>query len=258
MNLKHPAVVVGMGEMGGSFARGLLRTDNPVVPVMRTTNPAVIAEAVPDPTATIVTVGEADLDRTLETLPEQWHDTLVLVQNELLPRNWRAHGLEDPTVAVVWFEKKPGRVEKVIIPTPVYGPRAGIVVKSLRSIDVAAVELPDAEALLDELVRKNMYILTANIAGLVTQGTVRDLWYNNREFAEAVATEIIPIQEWLTGQALAKDRLIAGMVEAFDADPDHGATGRSAPARLARALRHADQAGLDVPTLREVAAGLPD
>ncbi|MDJ0924343.1 MAG: hypothetical protein QNJ77_07240 [Acidimicrobiia bacterium] len=254
--MKHPAVVIGMGEMGGSFARGLLRTGQPVVPILRATDLEGVAETVPEPTVTIVAVGEADLDLALERLPKRWHSTTVLLQNELLPRNWRTHGLENPTVAVVWFEKKPGRAEKVIIPTPVYGPRADILVAALGAIDIAAVALPNEERLLHELVRKNMYILTANIAGMVTKGTVHDLWYNHRGVAEAVAKDIVPIQEWLTGRTLDADKLIAGMVEAFDADPEHGSMGRSAPARLARALRHADAAGLETPALRAIAAGL--
>jgi hypothetical protein len=44
------------------------------------------------------------------------------------------------------------------------------------------------------------------------------------------------------------------MREAFAADPAHGRAGRSAPARLKRALRHADAAGLPVPDLGEIAA----
>ena len=51
---------------------------------------------------------------------------------------------------------------------------------------------------------------------------------------------------------LDHDALVAGMVEAFDADPEHGATGRSAPSRLVRALAHADEADLEVPTLRTI------
>ena len=254
MNLKDPAIIVGMGEMGGSFARGLLRTGRPVIPVLRQTDPEPISRNVPEPALALVTVGEADLDNTLQSLPLQWRDRIALVQNELLPRNWIAHGYDNPTVAVVWFEKKPGRAENVIIPTPIWGPRAAILVDALQSIDIAAVELPGTADLIYELVRKNMYILTANIAGLVTKGTVHDLWYNNRKLAETVAAEILPIQEWLTGRQLDADRLIAGMVEAFDADPDHGSTGRSAPARLARAIGHAEEAGIDVPRLRDIAA----
>lgn len=254
MNTKQPAIVVGMGEMGSSFARGLLRSGHPVIPVLRNSDTDEVAKRTPSPAVTLVTVGEADLNYALRTLPKQWRDSVVLVQNELLPRNWLAHGYENPTVAAVWFEKKPGRVEKVIIPTPVYGPNAALMVESLATIDVAAVELATAADLLYELVRKNMYILTANIGGLLTGGTVHDLWYKHRELAEEVAAEILPIQEWLTGQTLDRDALVAGMVETFDADPDHGATGRSAPARLARALSHAGDAGLAVPRLRAIQA----
>lgn len=258
MELQQPAVIIGIGEVGGTFARGLLRSGHPVVPVLRKIDPKAVAADLPDPIAALVTVGEADLDHALATLPEEWQNRAVLVQNELLPRSWIAHGLVAPTVAVVWFEKKPGRAEHVIIPTPIYGRLADRLVAALGSIGIAAVALETEDDLMYELVRKNMYILTANIAGLITRGTVHDLWYNNRELAESVADEILPIQEWLTGSPLERSRLLAGMVEAFDADPDHGSTGRSAPARLARALDHAEQAGLAVPTLREIASNTAD
>jgi hypothetical protein len=62
------------------------------------------------------------------------------------------------------------------------------------------------------------------------------------------------IQDALTGVQHDRGALIAGMLEAFDGDPDHGCTGRSAPARLARALAHADTFGLAVPTLRSLAS----
>lgn len=245
-----------MGEMGGSFARGFLRHGLTVVPVLRGTNVERVAQQIPEPAVTLVTVGEADLDYALANLPHSWKASTVLIQNELLPRNWQAHNFVDPTVAAVWFEKKSGRTENVMIPTPVYGPLAHLVVASLAKIDVAAIELDSTEDLLFELVRKNMYILTANIGGLITRDTVHDLWYNHRPLAQAVADDILPIQEWLTGTTLDKDALIAGMVETFDADPGHGSTGRSAPARLARALQHADEAGLPAPKLREIQADL--
>jgi ketopantoate reductase len=131
-------------------------------------------------------------------------------------------------------------------------------VAALDSIGIAAIRLATDDDLLYELVRKNMYILTANIGGLITRGTVQDLWYSNRELAESIADEIILIQAWLTGKKLDRGRLIAGMVEAFDADPEHGSTGRSAPARLARALDHANEAGINVPTLRDIAMQIAD
>ena len=96
--------------------------------------------------------------------------------------------------------------------------------------------------------------MTTNCAGLVTGGTVSELWENHRELAETVAHEVIQIQTALTGQDFQAEALIAGMLEAFKGDPDHRCTGRSAPARLARALQQADAAGLAIPRLREIAA----
>jgi ketopantoate reductase len=114
--------------------------------------------------------------------------------------------------------------------------------------------LADESELLFELVVKNVYILTTNCAGLVAGGTVSELWENHRELTDTVAREVIQIQEALSGQAFDADKLIRAMLVAFDGDPEHGCTGRSAPARLARALQQADAAGLAVPRLREIAA----
>ncbi|MEA2001811.1 MAG: hypothetical protein U9N84_08005 [Actinomycetota bacterium] len=256
MNINQPVVIVGIGEIGSVFGRGLLRAGHPVVPVVREAPAAAIAADIPDPLLTMVTVGEADLDATLESLPYQWRGNTALVQNELLPCNWEQHGLENPTIAVVWFEKKSGRDFKVLIPTPVYGPGTKLLTAALNSIGIAAFAVADDNELLYELVRKNLYILTANIGGLMTRDTVHDLWYNHRSLAEEVAADVFQIQTWLADAELDKETLMAGMVEAFDADPEHGATGRSAPTRLARALAHADQAGLPVPSLRAIAAQL--
>jgi hypothetical protein len=110
------------------------------------------------------------------------------------------------------------------------------------------------EALEFELVAKNLYILTANIGGLETGGSVIHLWQAHNALANAVAAEVLDIQEQLVGHPVDRDGAFARMLEAFAGDPDHAATGRSAPARLRRALAHADDGGLAVPTLRELAA----
>ncbi len=256
MNSDNPAIIVGMGEMGGSFARGLLRLGHPIIPVLRNSPADQIADAHPDPLLTLVTVGEADLDSSLRALPDAWKGNVGLVQNELLPRSWQPHNIVDPTVAVVWFEKKPGRPEMPIIPTPIAGAGAGMLVEALSTIDVPAFVVADDDELHYELVRKNVYIITMNVGGLISGGNVHDLWYNHRGLAEDVARDVIAVQGWLTSAELDPDRYLAGMVEAIDADPVHGATGRSAPARLARAIGFADEAGLDVPKLREISAGL--
>ncbi len=247
-------VIVGIGQMGGVFARGFLRTGYLVVPVLRSSDPVAVAERFPDPALTLVAVAEADLDATLATLPAQWRNRVGLLQNELLPRDWERHGLADPTVAVVWFEKKAGKPVTAIIPTPVHGPRAQLVADALEAIGISATVLGEPAELTFELVAKNLYILVANIAGLETGGTVGELWSDHRDLATAVAADVLAVQQALVGHPLPETELLAHLERAFGADPDHGAKGRSAPARLERVLRYADDHGLEVPTLRRIAA----
>jgi hypothetical protein len=245
-------IVIGLGQLGRVFAGGLLRGGSIVVPVNRGDDMAAIAAAYPAPEMVLVAVAEPDLHTVLAALPESWKNRAALIQNELLPRDWLAHGIENPTVISVWFEKKKGTDAKPLIASPAAGPSADLLVKALASIDIPARQVESGDELLFELVRKNVYILTTNIAGLRTGGTVSDLWRDHEAFTRQVADEVMDIQDWLTGVRHGRDKLIAGMLEAFEGDPMHGCTGRSAPARLARALQHADAAGLAAPTLRAI------
>ena len=232
--MKSPIVLIGIGEMGSVFARGFLRAGYPVYPATRETDLAEAARAIPTPELVLVAVAENDLHSVLEQLPPAWFQRIGLLQNELLPGDWEQYGFAQPTVISVWFEKKKGQDVKVLIPSPAFGRQAGLLQEALGSIDIPVRVLASAPELLFELVVKNVYIVTTNCAGLVTGGTVSELWAGHRELAEA---------------------LIQGMLAAFDGDPEHKCMGRSAPARLARAIRQADEAGLDVPRLREIAAG---
>ncbi|HHH44808.1 MAG TPA: hypothetical protein ENK49_11780 [Gammaproteobacteria bacterium] len=255
--MPSPVVVIGIGEMGSVFARGFLRSGHPVYPVTRTVPVTEIFTQVPAPEMVLLAVAEQDLHTALDDIPAGWRDRLVLLQNELLPADWIRHGYDDPTVISVWFEKKKGRDSKVIIPSPAYGPHAGLLASALGSIDIPVQVVADHDTLLFELVRKNVYILTTNIAGLQTGGTVGELWSQHRDTARAIALEVIALQERLAGRTLNAEALIDAVVIAFEADPAHQCMGRSAPARLQRALQLADQFGLELPALRRVAAGLP-
>ncbi|OZA28854.1 MAG: hypothetical protein B7X93_06725 [Hydrogenophilales bacterium 17-61-9] len=246
-------IVVGLGQLGRVFAGGLLRSGHNVIPLNRGDDLAARAKAHPAPALVLVAVAENDLHAMLAALPDTWKPRVALIQNELLPRDWQAHGYIDPTVISVWFEKKKGTDARPLIASPAAGPGAALLCRALTSIDLPCREVDPGDALLFELVRKNVYILTTNIAGLKTGGTVSELWAWHEAFARQVANEVMDIQDALTGGAHDRDALIAGMLEAFDGDPEHGCTGRSAPARLARALQHADAFGLAVPTLRSLA-----
>ncbi|MGB0722385.1 MAG: hypothetical protein ACPGU7_08305 [Gammaproteobacteria bacterium] len=250
--MKAPIVVIGIGEMGSVFARGFLRGGHPVYPVTRGEDMTALAHELPEPELALLAVAESDLHPGLEAIPEAWRSRLGLLQNELLPRDWEQHGISDPTVISVWFEKKKGQDSKVIIPSPAHGPKASLLVNCLGGIDIAARHVPDADAMLDELVIKNAYILTSNIAGLEVGGTVGDLWSCHPAVARAVFTDVMAIQDHLTGRENDRDAVLRGMLNAFDGDPDHKCMGRSAPARLARALEIADAAELAVPKLREI------
>lgn len=249
--MSKSVVVVGMGEMGSVFARGFLRNGYTVHPVIRGVEMQVVADELPEPELVLIAVGEAELNEQLMKVPAAWKDRLVLLQNELLPRDWQRHKLE-PTVISVWFEKKKGMDSKVIIPSPVFGKHAQQVADALASIDIATTVLADEQALLHELVLKNVYILTTNIAGLEVGGNVGQLWDDNKVVAEAVALDVIRLQEALTGKALDHQGLIEGMVNAFEGDREHMCMGRSAAVRLQRALVLAEQNDLSLTMLERI------
>lgn len=247
-----PVIVIGIGEMGGVFTRGLLRLGHPVFPVTRRSDLQKISKAVPNPRLVLIAVGESDLHTTLENIPREWHNHIGLLQNELLPGDWKQHGLRNPTVISVWFEKKKGQDYKILIPSPVFGPQAPLLENALATLDIPSWELETADQLEHELVRKNVYILTTNIAGLVIDDTVEVLWYEHNDLARQIANEVMDIQAWLVGHHLDRERLMDGLEEGIKGDLHHKCKGRSAPARLTRAIQQADQAGLNVPKLKDI------
>ncbi|MEA3275858.1 MAG: hypothetical protein U9Q81_11320 [Pseudomonadota bacterium] len=251
--MKQPIALIGVGEMGGVFSRGFLRLGHPVYPVTRGMSLEAAASSLPQPALVLAAVAEGDLHSVLTGLPKPWRDRLALLQNELLPKDWE--GLPTPTVISVWFEKKRGMDHKVIIPSPIFGPQAQLLADALATLDIPTRILEDADELLFELVVKNLYILTTNIAGLRTGGTVGELWSAHQDFARRVGNEVIDLQEALAGGRFDREALFGALARAFDGDPAHRCMGRSAPARLARTLALGDAHGLALPALREIQTG---
>ena len=128
--MQQPVIIYGIGELGGVFAKGLLKTGYPIYPVTRQHSIKTYVDHI-DPAFILMAVGETALDQALETIPPQWKDRLVLIQNELLPHNWQAHALINPTVMSVWFEKKPGMDTKVVQSSPVYGSQSEALIAAL-------------------------------------------------------------------------------------------------------------------------------
>jgi len=250
--MKDPVVIIGFGEMAGVFARGFLRLGYPVYPITRDMNIHHEAKNLLNPALVILAVGENDLDVALETLPDHWREQLLLLQNELLPRNWMKYRL-NPTVISVWFEKKKGQDYKVLIPSPVFGPQSQLVADALAAIDIPAEVLDSAAELEDQLLIKNVYILTTNIAGLEVGGTVSELWSKHEQLARDVANDVIALQTTMVPrEKLDSEKLIQGMLVAFEGDPQHNCMGRSAPGRLARAAKTAKMACVEVPHLDRI------
>jgi ketopantoate reductase len=252
INMKPSVVIIGMGEMAGVFARAFLKSGYPVIPVRRQDDMQSLASEIPTPYLVLLAVAEKDLDEALSQVPQNWHDHLVLLQNELLPSSWQSHKISDPTVISVWFEKKSGQDYKVVVPSPVYGPHASILVKALSTLAIPAVQMQSKADLLFELIRKNLYILTTNICGLECGGNVKQLWANNSILMNRVFDDILLIQQSLSGVNFNRDQLLNAVLEAFDGDPEHNCMGRSAPERLHRALKVAESFNLDVPELKRL------
>lgn len=230
-----------------------MRLGHPIFPVTRTSNTTEMAEIVPTPAMVVIAVGEKDLQATLKTVPEQWKSHLLLIQNELLPRDWEDYGFDQISVASIWFEKKKGQDSKVVIPTIAYGPAAPLLHSALATLNIPVTIVDSTDELLNELVIKNLYILTTNIAGLRAGGTVSELWTNHRDLAEAVFDDVLTLQQTLTHREFNRAALLQAMLNAFDGDPEHKCMGRSATARLARALGIANGLGIQLNTLESIA-----
>jgi hypothetical protein len=250
--MNQPIVIIGIGELAGVFARGFLRNGYPVFPITRDIDISKAYQTVPEPALVLVAVAEKDFSDVLAKIPSKWREHLGLLQNELLPGDWQVYNIANPTVISVWFEKKKCQDYKVLVPSPVYGPCADLIADSLELIEIPCKRLSSTEELLIELVIKNVFVLTINIAGLETGGSTGALWSDHEDLAHAVASEVIDLQEWITGATFERDRLIDGMVNGINGDPDHKCTGRSAPARLKRVIEISDEAGLDIPKIREI------
>jgi len=207
-----------------------------------------------DPELILVCTAEGDLQSALSSIPTEWKDRVAMMQNELLPRDWESHNFTNPSVISVWFEKKKGIDSKVLISSPAFGPKAQILADSLALIDIPAHVVANEDELLFELVLKNLYILTTNIAGIAIESgsNVNDLRNQHLALMREVSADVLKLQSALTGKTFNDVELEQGMIKAFEGDLNHGCMGRSASARLDRALELANEFNLEVPTLQKI------
>ncbi len=243
-------VVMGMGQLGGLFARAWRELGREVVPLLRGGEPRELASLRPE--GTLIAVGEAALPSALADLPASLTDSAVLVQNELLPGSWPGK-LINPTVAVVWFEKKGERPPHSIRPSVLHGPRAALVAEALTQLKLPFQVVPSELERDHALVVKNLYILLLNLAGLRTGGSAGELLEGAPALVTALSQELVQHQSALLGRSLELEPLMSDVRAAIQADPQHGCRGRSAEERLARVLSQARSHGLTLPTVEALA-----
>ena len=141
---------------------------------------------------------------------------------------------------------------KEIISSPVYGPKSAVIQQALETLGLNSSIITSHKNMTFELVVKNVYILTTNIAGLKVGGNVGNLWKNHNDLVINVSHDIISIQQALLNKSLDREKILLSVLNAFNGDPEHKCMGRSAPDRLKRAIADANELNVDVPTLKEI------
>ncbi len=252
--MKQPIVIIGIGELASVFVKAFLRNGYPVYPITRNMDMAKEAKQISNPQAVLVAVGEKDFPIILGKIPQKWRDCLIFIQNEILPHDWECFNFDGPTIMSVWFEKKKGMDYNQILPSPIYGQQADIISSSLSSINISTKILYSNDELIFELMLKNLFVITINIAGLMLPdaATTSILWEDNNQLALDIAFDVISIQEKLSGKKFPKDQLIEGFRQAIDGDHNHICRGRSALNRLQRAINSADKFDLKVKKIRDI------
>lgn len=253
--MNKPIVIIGMGQLASVLATAFLRKGHPVFPVTRNMNIPDEANTLANPQMVVVAVAKKDLKAVLVEIPDQWRSKLVLIQNELLPLDWEAFDIVNPTIMSIWFEKKRGMDYNPVLPTPVFGPLAELIAESLQAMEIPCFLVRSMEDMVAELVVKNVFVLTINICGLVLpEGTTSSmLWEREQDLVMAVADNVIDVQEHITGRKFNRTHLMEGLEKGLSGDPMHKCRGRSARGRLDRILEVADQSGLKIKSIRELA-----
>jgi ketopantoate reductase len=247
------AAMIGMGQMGQLFGAAALKAGHRVTPVLRQTPPDTVLQSLPEKTPLWVTVGEKDLHQALAALPQSRRPDAILVQNELFPRVWKAAGVEEPTVAVVWISKKKGRAVEVGGETRVHGPHAEHVAHVHRALELPVEILGSRAELGQALVDKFAFILTINALGLVENKTLGQWLNDDTKRVQALAQEAALLGaahlEGAVDEAKAQAAVEAGM----NALSHYPARGRTASARVEKALADAVRLGVPVPELTNLA-----
>jgi hypothetical protein len=241
-------VVYGLGELGQLYGSAALRAGFRVTPITRSSDPAAVLAALPAQTPIVVAVGERDLDPVLDLLGPRLAQA-ILLQNELFPSSWLARGVT-PTVLVPWLLKKKGSALTIARPSAVFGAQAELVHTLHDALGIPTDVLADEQALKQALVEKYAFVLTINALGLLRDRTLATWLQEDPLRVRALADEAASLGAKLCTAEVDLARCAQAVAAGMRALGTMSARGRSADARVARALEQAAQLGLEVPALR--------
>ena len=246
-------VICGVGELGKLLATAALRRGIRVTPITREQRADEQLGQIAPGTPLLVSVGEHDLPAALRSLPPAHTGRVILLQNELFPSSWQAHGLA-PSVLVPWLLQKRGMPTQIARPTPLFGAESALLRELCDAIAVPTVQLHDEAALAQALVDKYVFVLSINALGLAVDRTL-GLWLQE-DPAQVwnVLEEAARLGEALVGRPIDHTKSHAAAAEAMRALSQIPARGRTAGERVTRALDHAARLGVAVPQLARIAA----
>jgi hypothetical protein len=241
-------VVYGLGQLGQLYGSAALRAGFRVTPITRSNSPEAVLTALPEETPVLVAVGEDALASALDELATR---PAILLQNELFPPAWETRGTA-PTVMVPWLLKKAGQPLTVPRATQVFGPLAAIVEELHAAIGVGCERLASVQALHQALVDKYAFILTINALGLLRDRTLAIWLAEDPLRVRALADEAAALGERLCGKSVDRALATKAVLEGMRALGSMSARGRTARARVDRALAHAARLGVTVSELRAI------
>jgi hypothetical protein len=245
-------VVWGRGELGRWFGGAALRLGMRVTPVTRGMNPREAMAGLAHETPILVAVGESDLESVLSALPEVRKSSVLLLQNELFAPLWQRHHVR-PTVMVPWLLKKRGSPELVGRATRVHGAHADLVAALHRVLGVPCTTLEDAAAVHQALVEKYAFILTINALGLLHDATLGELLELEPVRVKALSAEATRLGALLEQANVDETASVSATYEGMRALATIRARGRTAAARVKRALGEARALGLELSVLEALA-----
>jgi hypothetical protein len=246
-------VVWGPGELGRWFGGAALRLGMRVTPITRGMNAREAMAGLDHETPILVAVGEDDLEAVLASVPDVRKGSLLLLQNELFAPTWQRHHVR-PTVLVPWLLKKRGQPELVGRATRVHGVHADLVAALHRVLGVPCVTLEEASSVHQALVEKYAFILTINARGLVHEVTLGALFELEPTRIKMLSAEATRLGAALSQASIDESASVSATIEGMRALATISARGRTAAARVKRALGHAQALGIAMPELGALAA----